>query len=65
MAKKADIKIVNSILCKDCVHAIPNETNLSFHDKKPILCSCKYYEFMNLYNHCKTDCVNAKLKINK
>ena len=62
MAKKSDTKTVNSIICKDCINAIPNLNNLSFSDRQPILCSCKYYEFMQLYNHVRLDCINAKLK---
>lgn len=62
MAKKSDTKTVNTIICKDCINAIPDETNISFHDKKPILCSCKYYEFMQLYNHINSQCINSKIK---
>lgn len=50
MAKKA-VKIEITHRCRDCVHCVPDKSNLSFVDREPILGNCKYQTAKFLINH--------------
>ena len=57
MAKRAPIKQVNEILCKDCIyHYDPDWTNLGALTKLPILCKCRKSEFLVFYNIIEKKC---------
>lgn len=63
MAKKIEKKAnINEIKCGDCIHSIPDMSNLSFHDKKPILCTCKFEKNSLLIGSINLRCINAKIK---
>lgn len=61
MAKKAQPKEINTIPCKDCLnHYDPDYTNLSHDSKLPILCKCKFKQYMVFYKIVEKDCCLSK-----